>query len=219
VDTTIIAQEENIDKILLNYLNYEGTPPPETTEEMSSLIIEIKDIKFINPQNFSPETAQEAYNKILSANKQCEFLQISVPLWNSSGYEAIVPYKSCNDNEISFSLENGEKLFLHTKNGKRKIMEFSKIASETLETAIRYMAYGENDLPEGCFIKKVNSSNRWIISSSEANQIDCGPYVQPYDDSSISRYFTVLNDFVLAFMDTSENNLVDFESVEVYTME
>jgi hypothetical protein len=219
VDTTIIPQEENINKIVIDYLDYKDKPsPPDTTEDMSSLVIEIKDGKFINPQKFSPEEAQEAYNEIFDTNKHCEFLQASIPLWNSSGYEAIIPYKSCNDDEISFSLENGEELFLHDKNGSKKIMEFSKIASATIETAIRYIAYGDNDLPEGCAIKKVNTPNRWVISSPENNQIDCGFYAQPYDDS-INRYFTVLNDFALVFMNESKDSLVDFESVEVYTME
>jgi len=218
-DTTIIPQEENINKIVVDYLDYKNKQsPPDTTEDMSSLVIEIKDNKFINPQEFSPETAQEAHNKILGTNKHCEFLQISIPLWNSSGYEAIIPYKLCNDDEISFSLENGEGLILHDKNGDKKIMEFSKIAGETVETAIRYTAYGNNNLPKGCTIKKINTPNRWIISSSKENQINCGPYSQLYDDSII-RYFTVLNDFALAFMDESGNDLINFESVEVYAIE
>ena len=153
-----------------------------------------------------------------SAEGDCEITQTNIPLWNSSGYEAIIPYKLCNDNEISFSLENGKELILHDKNGSKKIMEFSKIAPVTVETAILYTAYGDNNLPKGCAIKKVNTKNRWIISSSEDNQVSCGLYAQLYDDS-ITRYFTVLNDFVLAFMDEPRGGLVDFESVEVYTIE
>jgi len=158
--------------------------------------------------------ANDYCDVLQTIEKDCKLMKTSVPLWNSSGYEAIIPYKVCGDNKISFSLDGGEKLILHNKGSYEKIMEFSKIAPETIETAIRLTAYGDNDLPAGCLIKKVDTPNRWIISSSEENQIDCGEYAQPYDDSIVS-YFTVLNDFVLVFIDVPEDNLIDFDLVEV----
>jgi hypothetical protein len=98
-------------------------------------------------------------------------------------------------------------------------MEFSKIASETIETVICYIAYGNTEkLPEDCVIKGDKTSNRWVITSleeKEQDKIDRGQYAQPYD-SSTERYFTVLNGFVLAFIDTTNSHLIDLESVEIF---
>ncbi len=145
----------------------------------------------------------------------CESIRISLPLTNRGGSGLVITYKRCNDDGARFSVEEGRKLVLHHESGSRVIMQFSKIAPETIETAIRHMAYGDVDLPIGCTIKKGTIPGRWTISSSEEDQINCGLYAQSYDHS-ITRYFAKLHDF-LAFIDVPEGGLI--ESVEIRSVE
>jgi len=162
---------------------------------------------------------KDNYCDILQSKKgNCEIRQSRVTLWNSGGSEVIVPYEKCNNDNIRFSLKNGDKLFLHNNSKNNKIMEFSKIAPETIEEAISFTAFESEKLPEGCFLKKVKTPNRWVIAAKEGNQVDCGPYSQPYDDT-VHRYFMVLDKYLLLFVDEPENSPIDFKKVKVQLIE
>jgi len=215
IDVSIFTQNSGKNKVVV-YLDYnESQSFEEKPQNLLTVVLSIESNKFANTQMFSLKKLKEKIKNGKLGNI-CNYVQVNIPLWNSNGYAAIITYKD-NGNKINFFLKNGDELFIKNENGNMKIMEFSKIAPETIETAIRYMAYGNNDLPTECVIKRVHP-NRWLIISSEKNRINCCPYVHSVDEQR-NRYFTILDGFVVAFINIPNYKLIDLESVEVYLIE
>ena len=215
----IFNQKSGENKVVVDYLDYkESQTFAETPQNSLSAVLSVEDNKLANAKVLPSEKLNEKIKNGL-LGKMCTYGQINIPLWNSSGYEAVITYKN-RKNKINFFLKNGYELFIKNKNRNIKIMEFSKIAPGTVEMAICYMAYGNNDLPAECVIKRIKP-NRWELISSKKNRVDYDQYVRPSDDS-VKRYFTILNGFVLTFInipDHCNNKLIDLESVEVYLIE
>ena len=134
----------------------------------------------------------------------------------SKDRKLIFNYTIEKTDEVFFTLENGNNLMLHNRTGVKKIMELHKLAPYTVENGIKAIAENNGLLAKECTIKKTQE-NYWIISSSEENQIDCGEYSQAFDDSE-TKYFTIISDYYLAFID-KPNNIFSIEEIKIYFLE
>jgi hypothetical protein len=211
------ATKEKI--VVINYFGYkEKQSFAENPQNPLSTVLHIIDDKFVNPQTMSSEKIGKEI-KCGKLGELCNYNSVIIPLWNSDGYKAVITYRNTG-NKINFILKDGEELFIKTPNGNIKFMELSKFVPATIEQAICLTAYGKDELPKGYVLKGDKISNRWVITSTEEKQdnINCNPYVQSQDNST-ERYFTILDGFVLAFIDIPDNHLIYLESVEMFMNE
>lgn len=83
-------QGEIVRKIIIAYFDHgEEQALNEDSQESKFLQIEVIDNEFINPKNLSPEEKEKIHDEIIHAlGKDCEIVQINIPLWYSTGYEA-----------------------------------------------------------------------------------------------------------------------------------
>ncbi len=221
IDSCFIGNRISIDKIRIfedcrsgektvavNYSGYSrGQNLAAKPEKCLTLFLNTSDVRF-NDTHVLPCAKADMEVRSGRLGKSCIYHSIIIPCWH-----ILVTYKSLDT--IDFLFENNDDLFMKTRTGKVRVMKFSKIGPETVDEAIRYMAFKNTDkLPEGCVIKNYKELNRWAIlaPNRKHDKTAASGFVCPLDAASVKkRYFTSLGNSILIFVDTG---LIHLESVD-----